>query len=145
MVRLQNDNTELIRELCGIRADNNDLRVARHPARSSVSTNSRQDHNPVSRQDRVDSSISNYSGSLQPSRNAANDGDELMTRLINAKPEELSSLYEPFAAMWNLIRMDPSVLQGKVSAGSVLDRLRGMVEIAGAAIAPSVQEERAGG
>ena len=127
-MRLQNENTELIRELCEIRADNNGLRVARHPAKRSVSSPSRKEPKAASRQSSVDATQQAFFQSLQQ---AANDGDEALTGLIDAKTAELESLYEPFAAMWNLIRMDPSVMQGNVSAGAVLDRLRGMVEISG--------------
>ena len=132
MMRLQTENTELIRELCETRTRNNDLRVSKQPAKSSVSPTSQKPRNNVTSQSRVDDPKSSGSRKPQSSRNAGGDGDALISTLLNANPEELGSLYEPFAAMWNLIRMDPSVVDGKVSAGTVLDRLRGMVEIGSA-------------
>lgn len=42
--------------------------------------------------------------------------------------KEIGELYEPFAALWNLIRLDPSVVQGKVSARTVLENLRTLAE-----------------
>ena len=41
---------------------------------------------------------------------------------------DTTSLYEPFAAMWNLIRLDPLVVQGKVSARTILENLSRLAE-----------------
>jgi hypothetical protein len=108
--RLQSENTELIRELCEIRAENKewqDRQSSRKPGRpNDRSTTKSQRRSPPSSTrgaDRVKSA-------------SKNDTDDT------------GSLYEPFAAMWNLIRLDPSVVQGTVSAETVFDRLRAMVE-----------------
>ena len=44
------------------------------------------------------------------------------------EPDDDHFLYEPFVALWRLIRLDPSVVQGEVSAATVLERLKLMAE-----------------
>jgi hypothetical protein len=51
-----------------------------------------------------------------------------MTPFNIPEPSDSASLYEPFAAMWNLIRLDPLVVQGKVSARTVLENLSRLAE-----------------
>ena len=55
-------------------------------------------------------------------------------------PKEADTLYEPFAAMWNLIQMDPSVVQGKVSARTILENLRSLAETGSARIDNSLPQ-----
>lgn len=106
--RLQTENTELIRQLCEMRAANNDLRDcnktkdAKSPHKNNVARLDSSQDGPAEAWSKA-----NFSG-------AANG--------------ELDALYEPFAAMWNLIHLDPSVVRGTVSAQTVLERLRAMVE-----------------
>lgn len=59
---------------------------------------------------------------------------EYPKRLVSESGEAPDSLFEPFAAMWNLIRLDPSVVKGTVSAKTVLDRLREVVELSESAM-----------
>ena len=108
MMHLQNENTELIRQLCETRAANNDLR------RSSVSP-------------KTNGSSDKQNDRRVPSRSRS-DGDRPMSSVNSMGPKETETLYEPFAAMWNLIQMDPSVVQGKVTARTILENLRSLAE-----------------
>ena len=106
--RLQTENTELIRQLCEMRAANNDLRDA----------------------SRRDSVISDENDILLNESTIQDGPAEAWSKANFTSPSsgELDALYEPFAAMWNLIHLDPSVVRGTVSAQTVLERLRAMVE-----------------
>ncbi len=57
-----------------------------------------------------------------------------MSGVNDTAAEEVETLYEPFAAMWNLIQMDPSVLQGKATAGRILENLRTLAETGSARV-----------
>lgn len=111
--RLQTENTELIRQLCEMRAANNDLRD---------SSNKTKDAKASSQNDTT-LSDSSHDGPAEAWSKASFSG---------AANGELDALYEPFAAMWNLIHLDPSVVRGTVSAQTVLERLRAMVEFSAA-------------
>ena len=102
MMRLQNENTELIRQLCDIRANNNNLRGAKQSADAGTSRDK-------SRRD----------SASRPMGSQCHSG----YGITSAESRESESLYEPFAAMWNLIRLDPAVVEGKVSARVVLENL----------------------
>ena len=128
MMRLQNENTELIRELCETKAENNDIRGTRHPVRGNSLANPRRQPNDISHKNPANCQTKSREG-LSQLGEGGNDGRAPIRRLLDPKNGELESLYEPFAAMWNLIRLDPSVVKGKVSAQTVFDRLRGMVEV----------------
>lgn len=132
MSKLQSENTELIRQLCETRQQNVDLREARQSSHCSAIAAA---HSP--QPGRKDSKSSSHA-SPRPSNKIPNVGDISIADLANAKGGELESLYEPFAAMWNLIRMDPSVVEGNVSAATVLDRLKSMAEVEGAKLKCSV-------
>ncbi|KAK3679614.1 hypothetical protein LTR37_021364 [Vermiconidia calcicola] len=108
--RLQKENTGLIRELCDLRTENNDLR--QRPCENTNSGMVNAGANPGSRKLR-----SKIEGVEPHSKQAA-----------SAKADEFASLYGPFAAMWNLIQLDPAVVQGDVSAATLLDCLRTMVD-----------------
>ena len=108
MMHLQNENTELIRRLCEMRVANNDLR-------SSKPTQTTSEPSDGLNNRRI------------PTRSAS-EGDQPMTPFNIPEPNDSASLYEPFAAMWNLIRLDPLVVQGKVSARTVLENLSRLAE-----------------
>lgn len=110
--RLQTENTELIRQLCEMRAQNNDLRDSNKTKDNKISSQNDAAPSDPSQDGPAEAwSKANFTG-------AANG--------------ELDALYEPFAAMWNLIHLDPSVVRGTVSAQTVLERLRAMVEFSAA-------------
>ena len=117
---LQTENTDLIRELCEMRAANNDLKNKPNPkqaAQSSKSPKPKPTENPLlALQDHQQAA----SQRLQAARASLDPG---------AAAVEIDTLYEPFAAMWNLIRLDPSVVKGEVSPQTVLEQLRSMVEV----------------
>ena len=129
MSKLQGENTELIRQLCETRQQNVDLREARQSQQSSKQSVAQR---PQGGRKNSSSSQSSSRASPQPTIKTPNVGDISIAELAKAKGGELESLYEPFAAMWNLIRMDPSVVDGNVSAATILERLKGMAEIEGA-------------
>lgn len=110
--RLQTENTELIRQLCEMRAANNDLRDS-----------SKAKDNEAPSQNDIVFTDSSQDGPAEAWSKANFSG---------AANGELDALYEPFAAMWNLIHLDPSVVRGTVSAQTVLERLRAMVEFSAA-------------
>lgn len=111
--RLQTENTELIRELCEMRAANNDLRDANRSK---------------------DPNVANQNDAVAPDTSSQDGPAEAWSKANFTSPAsgELDALYEPFAAMWNLIHLDPSVVRGTVSAQTVLERLRAMVEFSAA-------------
>lgn len=137
MMRLQNENTELIRELCETRALNNDLRGSRNLAQATSSASLQREQHSASRVGAPNASQPKNSISHPRSEQGDIGDDSPATEIPSAKKEELESLYEPFAAMWNLIRLDPSVVKGNVSAQNVLERLRAMVEAGDVTFDPS--------
>jgi hypothetical protein len=115
--RLQTENTDLIRELCDIRAENRGWKEGRARANSSVPASS----NP---QDGRTQAVELFTTPIRcPSR-----PDNDMAPSPDTASNDSELLYGPFAAMWNLIQLDPSVVNGNVSAVAVLERLRQMVE-----------------
>ena len=120
MMYLQNENTELIRQLCETRAANNDLKRSSASPKANASSNKQNDRRVPSR--------------------SRSDGDRPMSGVNKMGPKEADTLYEPFAAMWNLIQMDPSVVQGKVSARTILENLRSLAETGSARIDNSLPQ-----
>lgn len=107
MLHLQNENTELIRQLCETRTANNQLKHKSPSADGEFSSRGFKGGKPI---------------------RFASEGDQLVPMIDNLGIKKSESLYEPFAAMWNLIRLDPSVVQGKVSARTLLENLSRLAE-----------------
>lgn len=122
--RLQTENTGLIRELCEVRAENREWRETRSRANGGC----RPTNIPASRSDHT-----------RPSTLPQSTSSSDRNRQHGLSSDDKDALYEPFAAMWNLIRLDPSVVQGDVSAATVLERLRSRVE--GASLLKSTSDD----
>lgn len=114
---LQSENTDLIRELCEMRAANNDLRGSSNSKAPSKSL-----PNPLLTNSTTQQPSQPLTQTLQAARSSID---------VAASTGELDALYEPFAAMWNLIHLDPSVVKGVVSPQTVLEKLKSMVECGG--------------
>jgi len=106
---LQTENTELIRELCDVRAQNREWKERETTATAGARTQRRRGSNNANRK--------------QPPQKPEK------RQTTNTTVEEEEPLYEPFAAMWNLIQLDPAVIKGNVTAATMLERLKGMVEV----------------
>ncbi|KAK5164267.1 uncharacterized protein LTR77_009961 [Saxophila tyrrhenica] len=105
--RLQSENTELIRELCEIRAENREWKQCQTQANTSVRTPHHRQNRPVRASE----------ASRRP-----RDLDNTTDGVEDAGTDDV------FDAVWNLIELDPSVVKGNVKAEAFLQRLRGLVD-----------------
>lgn len=96
ITHLQSENTNLIRGLCELRAENNALQT--------------------------------FKQSTSPNQQGDDEDDSEALDLNVPTAEGMESLCEAFAAMWALIRLNPAVAKGTLSAETVLERLRIAVE-----------------
>lgn len=109
--RLQSENTEIIRQLSDIRADNERWKQSQ----SQACTASRDESNR--RQKAISTATKAEKSANHPN---ASESD--------AKRDQDAASDDVFDAVWNLIELDPALVKGNAKAEAFLKRLRDLVE-----------------
>ncbi len=109
--RLQSENTELIRQLSDIKAENEKWKQSQYQTCTAARDEFSRRHKAVSTATKAENSVNHPNKS-------ENDTDR----------DQDAASDDVFDAVWNLIELDPALVKGNAKAEAFLKRLRDLVE-----------------